>query len=325
VDWCANFEEAAAFCYHTDNRRCVAPPDLDARNPAPWKGGRAVSSDALQAPNSTIDRIQREMTEHVRRYTVAIVAYYDGLPRQHATGTLVRFADHWFLVTAGHAIGQYVEGKEQRSDLRLFLENGVSGLVPLFGEFWATDSVRDKSHSRFTLAKDLWDIAMWDLDERTVQRLTNKSFLNRTNISITADVESGLFFLAGFPCSWSSADKRERSITFTGCTYVAGPHANPIQLADYDPRFHMALSLQPVEPMPALEGISGCSIWKLADQSRDSDWSADSAQVVAVQTGVYTRQQRAIKGTRWWCVVQAMGRRYPDLTPIFKVWLPGSE
>src|SRR5262245_879036 len=101
-----------------------------------------------------MEQIHLEMAEVIRRHTVAIVAYYGGVPRQHATGTLVRFADHWFLVTASHAIKDYIQGKAHHRDLRLFLENGESNLVPLSGEYWATDTVLDQASSQLSLERD---------------------------------------------------------------------------------------------------------------------------------------------------------------------------
>ena len=65
-------------------------------------------------------RVHEEMLPLVQRHTVSIIAYYHGRPRQHATGTLVRFSDHWFVVTAGHAIRDYDDGKRHYADLGLF-------------------------------------------------------------------------------------------------------------------------------------------------------------------------------------------------------------
>jgi len=276
--------------------------------------------------DASICRVHDEMANVIRRFTVAIIAYYDGVPRQHATGTLVRLADHWFLVTASHAVKQYLEGQENYKDLELFLENGADNLVPLFGSYWATETVRDPERSGVSLENDLWDIAWWDLDQLTIRALTNKSFLNRTDISMLAELDSGVFYLAGFPCVWSNADLEQHSMTITALGYVAGAHPHPDELADLDPRSHVALSLMPTEAMPALTGISGCSIWKIADGPLKSDWTASSAKVVAVQTGVYTNVARgAVKGTKWSCVFTALGYHFPELRSAFDIWLPGRD
>ncbi len=64
----------------------------------------------MDADKSLDDQMSERMAEamipHVQDHVVAISAFYQGQLRQHATGTLVRFADYHFLVTAAHAIEQ---------------------------------------------------------------------------------------------------------------------------------------------------------------------------------------------------------------------------
>jgi len=276
--------------------------------------------------SALVKRVHEEMAALTRAHTVAIVAQYEGVPHQHATGTLVRFADQWLLVTASHAIKYYREGQELYPDLHLLLENGISSLIPLGGKYWATDRVNDRERPVFTPDGDLWDIALWSLDQATVRDLTNKSFLNRSDISITAALTSGLYYVAGFPSVWGHPNIEDRTINFGALGYIANPHPCPTDLDGFDASSHIALSLSPSEEMPELEGISGCSIWKISDGPLGDDWTSKSAKVVAVQTGVYTKVARkAVKGTKWSCVVRAMGLQFPELRSSFDVWLPGRE
>jgi hypothetical protein len=93
-----------------------------------------MSADVPASIQSMYDRMSDQMIPFVRQHLVAIAAYYGGELRQHATGSLVRFADHYFLVTAAHAIDDYCKGLNHYSYLQLYLDNGnATHIVPLFG------------------------------------------------------------------------------------------------------------------------------------------------------------------------------------------------
>jgi hypothetical protein len=70
-----------------------------------------------------------------------------------------------------------------------------------------------------------------------------------------------------------------------------------------------------------LDGISGCSIWKMNALGfpRES-WTIDRARIVAVQTGEY--KKRVVKGTVWPVVATLMRQAFPDLEPSFNLLLP---
>jgi hypothetical protein len=286
-----------------------------------------------ESVNALYTRMQDAMIPLVQRHVVSIAAYDSkaGL-RQHATGTLVRFSDHFFLVTAAHAIEAYHKGKCPYPDLRLFIDNGDSeDLVPLYGSYQATQTVRDQERPRLRLQgerDDLWDIGLWNLDRRTVDALTKKRFLNRRSISITDDLTTGAYFLAGCPCSWARTDAPPWSIKWKWLRYITHPYPERDALPkDFDDRFHIALCLGEDPELPRqMEGISGCAIWKLADLPVKEDWTVDQARVVAVETGVFTKRPRkAIKGTKWQCVAKVLAKLHPEIRETFKLWLPGRE
>jgi hypothetical protein len=162
------------------------------------------------------DRMSDAMIPLVRQHLVAIAAYYQGELRQHATGTLVRFSDHHFLITAAHAIEDFDTGREIYAGLQLYIDNGESNnIVPLYGHYHATQTVRDTERPRISTKgerNDIWDIGIWELDRRTVDALTTKGFLNRQNISIDEDLTDGVYFLAGCPCAWAEADTASRNV-----------------------------------------------------------------------------------------------------------------
>lgn len=276
------------------------------------------------------DRMQDAMIPLIQQHLVSISAYYEGELRQHATGTLVRFSDHHFLVTAAHAIEEFHKGKEYYSDLGLFIDNGDSNqLVPLYGTYTATKTVLDREHPRLRLEgerNDLWDIGLWELDRLTFDALTSKRFLNRHNISITDNLTTGAYFLAGCPCLWAQADSITRSARWKWLRYIAHPYPETDQMPNFDERFHVALCLGDDSQLPPrLAGISGCSIWKLANLPVSEDWNVNQAKVVAVQTHVHTKKPRAICGTKWRYVLPLLMDMHPEIREAFKLWLPGQE
>jgi hypothetical protein len=271
--------------------------------------------------------MQAALIPLTQQFSVVIAAYYNGELHQHATGTLVQFGDHCFVATAAHAIDDFHQAKEHYPDLRLFVDNGVSNdLVPLDGNYFATKTVYDRETLAIRLPgerNDLWDVALWELGSRSIQKLTNKAFLNRSSIDIGANLSTGVFFLAGCPRCWSQVDYATRSFSWTWLTYLAQPYAKPESLAHFDERFHMALRLADDAQLPTdLKGISGCAIWKVADYPIRDDWSVEQARVVAIQTCVLKETPKAIRGTKWACVLPVLARMHPDIREIFRLWLP---
>lgn len=277
------------------------------------------------------DRMQDEMLPLVQRHVVPIVAYYSGELHQHATGTLVQFSNHFFVVTAAHAIEKYEDAKKAYPDFHFFIDNGDGkDLVPLDGRYQATKTVRDLENPRLVVGDerdDLWDIGLWELDRHVVDALTTKSFLNRTSISLTADLTTGAYLVAGCPCSWAQANAETKSLRWRWLRYIAHSYPEKDTLRNFDERFHVALCLGDDPQLPErLEGISGCAIWKLSDVPVKEDWSVDKAKVVAVETSVYPdRAHKAIRGTKWQCVVPALAAMHPEIRESFKLWLPGKE
>jgi hypothetical protein len=283
--------------------------------------------------NALYGRMRDAMIPLVRRHVVSIAACYDGMPHQYATGTLVQFSEHYFVVTAAHAIEAYDKAKKTKPDLRLLMDNGNSeALVPLDGHYRATQTVRDPENPRQVIVgderDDLWDIAVWELDRRVVGALTTKGFLNRASISITDDLTTGVYLLAGFPCSWAHADTPTGDLRCTAILYITHPYPEKDTLPEtFDQRFHMALCLGDDPQVPVkLEGISGCAIWRLSDMPVKENWSAGEAKVVAVETCVYRKRAlKAIRGTKWRWVATVLMGMHPELRESLRLWLPGKE
>jgi hypothetical protein len=274
----------------------------------------------------TYERMHEAMIPFVRDHSVAIAAWYNGQLHQHATGTLIQFSDRHFLVTAAHAIEDFDKAKSIFPDIQLLIDNGnANDLVPLYGNYQATEFARDSTRPSVRLRgerDDFWDIGLWELDQLTVGGLTNKRFLNRSSISLNANLTDGVFLLAGYPCSWASADVEAKSAYWKWMRYISHPFPDTVELPNFDERFHMALFKGSENPQlpDNLVGISGCSIWRLSDVPVKESWDVSEARIVAVQTCVY---HQAIRGTKWQCVVPVLTNMVPEIEEAFKkLWLP---
>jgi hypothetical protein len=255
------------------------------------------------------------MAPRVAAYTTPILAAYGGGVRQHATGTLIRFGDHRFLVTASHAIKDFVKGQELYPDLSLLIEDGCGHLVPLHGRFSATQIARDKSRPVHADDGDDWDVAAWHLHPTTLAKLKGKSFANRTDLSFDEDLTSGVYFLVGFPCEWGEFDGASRTFHCQPFPCIAQAYPRAHDAPVFDPRFHIAIELDLPTPHPhKLLGISGCSVWKLSGSPMSASWDPSQARIVGVQTGVL-QEAGFIKATQWRHVIPVLLQISPELAP----------
>ncbi|MDZ4783301.1 MAG: hypothetical protein SGJ19_23890 [Planctomycetia bacterium] len=258
-----------------------------------------------------------------RQSTIAILAYQGGQPKQHGTGTLFRFGGEFFLVTAAHVL---TDAMKAQVPLLLAPEN--EALVPLkvAGAAYTTEFQSDLG------SEDPYDIAVWNLVADTVEKIGKKQFLNQTDLQFDADISKGRFLVFGYPSAWSNTSSEQpRTIEQAPISLITIPYDGRRNFERYDDRFHMLLRFSRETTQPAvgnsfslpetLEGISGCSIWKLHDESFSyEDWTAEAPKVVAIQTCVYSGRG-AIRGTLWEGVLTIIAKEWPELRLGFHILL----
>jgi len=103
--------------------------------------------------------VVRSMAGRISECTTPILAAYDGTVRQHATGTLIRFGDDRFLVTASHVIKRFVEEQAEYPGITLLIEDGCGVLLPLNGRYSATKTARDPTRPVHAEDGDDLDVA----------------------------------------------------------------------------------------------------------------------------------------------------------------------
>jgi hypothetical protein len=264
--------------------------------------------------------------------TVPIVIAHEGNVHHHGTGTLLRIADHHFLVTAGHVFKQAAQhgkslGIGGASDGRFI---GLSGntLVSAEGQYGSAD--------------DPLDIGLHVLSPSAVGRLSSRQFVTLGDVDFEPQTNAAVYTLFGYPAIWSKPSCSDsdplqfRPLQYTTLGYdrdvdalenyqevlhllldarlqgITGDDGRPVSFCD--------LSGQAAEFPRKLGGISGCSVWRIGGFSRSSDLrDPERARLVAVQTSVY-HSKKAIKATRWIAVSTLIHGAFPELRPALGLW-----
>lgn len=266
--------------------------------------------------------------------TVGIIIVRGRSLYQFGTGTLLRIADQSFIVTAAHVIKE-----AHRYDNSLCITEPTGSFIQVSGNWICS------AKGQYGTSEDLFDIAVLQLDQTVVEKLTEKSFLRLYDVSFIEDLSSGVFCLFGYPTVWSqpstNADTKLSLKPFQYATYAFDGSTDT--LPEYQERFHLLLSAKlsgitdingkpmnfrnregfPVEFPRDLCGISGCSVWKICDTNRNpEEWDKERPKIVALQTGVY-HQPQIIKGTRWVAITTLLHEAFPELRPAMSLWMFG--
>jgi len=234
---------------------------------------------------------------------------------QHGTGTLLKIADQCFLVTAAHV---HQDALRYRCDLHISAENGA--LI-------AFDGMVHSANNQF-------DVAAWELSDKIEAEMKGHDFRSLAEIDLSGTpLESGWYLVFGYPCILARSDAKTRTVRIAALSYATVPYAGSTNsLVGYEPEFHLLLRAPREDNVSAdgtdlrlpehLNGISGSSIWRIAmDESYETALVADTARVVAVQTGCY-RETQLIKGTRWRAVLALLWKSRPDLRPAILLHAP---
>ena len=278
-----------------------------------------MQCDNSRPPESVIEAASR-LSEAIRPCVLPIYARYNGELRQHATGTLFRFADSYFLITASHAIREYIEAKSYYEDIQLMLHGGADKLFPIGGEFAASKKIlAPASH-----LPDPADIAIWKLDEQTFEDLggARRSYLNSADIAPYDSCHTGWFLVQGFPCVDTDISIPNKTIQHRAFVWLAEPYVGSPQPRNFDAAWHLALT-GPDEPQmrESLVGISGCSIWSIGEASSNSNWELDRARIVGIETHVDSNR-RVIMGVRWGLAAILLVKAFPELVKAMQILLP---
>ena len=268
-----------------------------------------------------IRRILTSLMPIAAQSSVAILAHTDnGQPWQHGTGTLVRIGDSRFLISAAHVA---TDARKLSAVLRLIIPReavSAENVEPLVEVKMPADNIPLEGKAAVTVGgeDDPFDLAIWSLSERTVASLGSKTFLNRTDITESAD-DGGAYFVYGFPTELTRPEG-ERTIVSRPVAFLAqSANANGRSLRNYNQQCHLLMGTRVAAlsgvVVKSLKGVSGASVWKLNCRPGGLDsWSREKARIAAVETCVFDGAA-VIRGTRWIMVFAAIMKAFPELVP----------
>lgn len=245
-----------------------------------------------------------------------IVAVFEGQLSQHGTGHLFGIGEHRFLVTAAHVISQAVENGRA-----LYITTGIpgtGGLVPIEKSlaFGATDFDFE--------GNDPVDVAIFRLDQETIAKLGNRTFLTTLDIARSPEPAEDLYWLHGFPSAFCPAEPNK--ISFLSVEAMVPTFDGHHSFPNYDSKIHVLLDCRDLKTsdgigLSTLKGASGCAVWKTFAGLPVDQWTKGQAKVVGVQTVEY-RDGQVARCTRWPIVLDLIQQIYPEVKPALQLHMP---
>lgn len=286
--------------------------------------------DAGSPTKSDLERILTLVPTVAWDVTVPILLEHGSGLHQHGTGTLLRVAHEYFIVTASH-----VPRDAFAACGGLFLTSNADG-----GRFVEARGTWHASAQSPSGNRDLFDVAILHLAVESVAELSDRSFLSLDEVWKRLPLEDDIYVVCGFPRAMSVSGTAETcKLTLGPLKIVTSLYDGPTMMLDcktpkfenYDPRFHFLLNANKrnIRAMEGFEGefpddlrgISGCSVWKMNVKSYPRDkWSSENARIVGVQNCAY--QSRAIRATHWSSVAALLLKTMPKLAPSLALWRP---
>jgi hypothetical protein len=265
------------------------------------------------------DHVAREFDRLFAATVVPVAGVVDKRVFQYGTGTLFQIGERRFLVTAAHVVNK---ANQQRARLHIpdCLE-GDAQLISLHGlAGYGGDSPLD--------------VVAVELPEKIAAQMPKRRFLRQAEITHDEDSALDVFYLFGFPGSFSAPMPTGVSgICLHGIGILTDRYSESTErFGAYDARLHVLCNMPEPDqthahgvPFPQeLRGISGACLWRVTQGGPFEDWTADQIRAAAVQTAVYqeNNSRRAIQSTRWGVVSAMIQMKYEDLRPSFRLQLP---
>ena len=265
--------------------------------------------------------------------TVPIVVYDEGVVRQHGTGTLLRVADHFLLITAAHV---FKEAAMAQKTL------GCGGTRD--GYFVAQkNNAHVSSEGQYGSTGDPLDVGLYRIPIEDVARFDPKRFLSLGDVDTGPQPARGVYSLHGYPCVWATPGGDGEKTTLKPLQHTTYRCNREQLLEDYQDQLHILLDGQleqvtneqaePVGyfdrhgaavPFPrGLGGMSGCSAWCVGNLDVPIErWSQQKPRLAGIQTGVY-HSSKIIKVSRWIAVATLILAVFPELRKSFELFRLG--
>ncbi len=213
------------------------------------------------------------------------------------TGTLFKFLNRYFLITAGHVIEQIMKISHEIIGIPIN-RNGKSEISTLGSSqilLLGDPKIREE-----------YDFGLIEFCDEIYEKLMETYFF-LTIDNLQFNIQSGKVFILGYPHSFDKIETKKRLLignqfklesvlTSTDQSSDIPVDMNKHFLIDYPEISRPSSNGDNISIN--IKGISGCSIWSL-NHDYEGLWCAKkSLKVIGIQTG-YFKSSKLIKGTRW--------------------------
>ena len=239
-----------------------------------------------------------------------------------ATGVLFQVADVCFVITAAHAIRD-----AYKASVTIGMECDGNSFFVFHRDFSLLDVASFKDFD------DTIDIALYQLSDGEIDRLTSKRFLRQSDVGNVSD--NGICTVFGYPGvltnSPTEGDRLEpRGLTLTVPVYTG----STASLLTFDLRYSFLLdpnwrssgvdgqdlqmsdlSARALNTSRDYKGMSGGPVWMIATSGTNPiSWHRDLPKLVGLQIGVYP-ESGLLRVTRWSTVLGFIKMVHPELAP----------
>ncbi len=267
-----------------------------------------------QEPNSS----KPEIEEWRKKLSLATIPFYGLQDKQfkpNGSGVLLQIADTHFVLTAAH----HLEGP-----LRHQIPYYTAPVDLLAPPISLHDAIVTVSRN------EVLDVAVLELAAEVVEQLLPvRNFLRLKDIDTRPAPIPGTYLVMGFPCAYTHTNEQTRIIQAEPLPFVTGIFTGEPLPGSYDPQAHILLEYsrecldhhgKPSES-PHPEGMSGCGIWRLAEDAKGDDIHSQKKCLVAIQHRYFGKRDY-IKGT--WAVhaLCLIAEQYEELRPAMSIQLP---
>lgn len=287
-----------------------------------------MQSSSPQDAGGIAKTINSLVPDAVVKSTVAVLGSHGGAIRPIGSGTLLAVGEEFFVLSAAHVLRQAAEQQ---------LTVGVAhdGQITACTRDWILSEPADARH-------DLHDIALYMLTAEEAARFSSSYFVLLGDVSFLADFSNSYFVICGFPALWTTAlaasdpSPVKSKLLLMGMDGFSGSTAG---LDGFDSERHFllratwsdiyeALTGQParfrsrmghhVDFPGGLQGISGCSVWRMGDlRVPPRFWGRP--KLVGVETAVYEKVG-AMRATRWNSVTTILRAAFPSTRPTLRMY-----
>ncbi|MBA4191777.1 MAG: hypothetical protein C0467_27675 [Planctomycetaceae bacterium] len=264
------------------------------------------------------NRLVEEASPELTTSTIPIFRLENDLPVPLGSGVLLQIANKHFIVSAAHVLDFmafrntlcFIPSRAERGNPIPLSNVGilVSPIPP--------NRTRDDPRMR---DDDKFDVGVCELTPEILAQMTSDyRFMHLFDVDVTVPPSIGLYMVMGYPFELRKISNEGRSVSATNLRFVTAL----CEPDSAEPQWSLRLQYPSkrdsfVAPYPG--GMSGCGIWRFAEQSRPSKlWKKEDVKLVGIQHS-YNSQGRFVRGTSFSAVLSLIGMQWPDLQPAIRL------